>query len=168
MNHQAKEMATRKASQQCIEQLINAVPELIGGSCDLGGSNAVLWKNVAVVTKKQPDGRYIHYGVREFAMFAIMNGIALHGGLIPFGGTFLTFIDYGRNALRLSALMKQRVIYILTHDSIGLGEDGPTHQPIEHANILRMTPRMDVWRHADSTETAVAWVVAVESTDNPT
>jgi transketolase len=159
--------ATRKASQQCIEAYASQLPELLGGSADLTESNNTNWTKTIAITAKQWDGNYLHYGVREFAMSAILNGIALHGGFIPFGGTFLVFADYARNALRLSALMKQRVIYIYTHDSIGLGEDGPTHQPVEHAAMLRMTPNMQVWRPADLAETAVAWQQAIERHNGP-
>lgn len=158
---QNKPVATRKASQQCIEHFAAKLPELLGGSADLTGSNNTDWSGTLPITRENFQGNYIHYGVREFAMSAIMNGLALHGGFIPYGGTFLVFSDYARNAVRLSALMKQRVIYIYTHDSIGLGEDGPTHQPIEHAAMLRLTPNLDVWRPADLIETAVAWREAI-------
>lgn len=160
-------IATRKASELCLEALMPSLSELVGGSADLTGSNNTMVPQSRVFGAATPAGNYIHYGVREFGMFAIMNGLALHGGFIPYGGTFLTFIDYGRNALRLAAMMKQRAIFVLTHDSIGLGEDGPTHQPIEHAAILRLTPNMQVWRPADLTETAVAWQVALESQHSP-
>jgi len=162
-----KAMATRKASQQCIEAYAHLLPELIGGSADLTGSNNTDWSQTKAITPVDFKGNYINYGVREFAMSAIMNGIALHGGFIPYGGTFLVFSDYARNALRLCALMKQRVIFIYSHDSIGLGEDGPTHQPIEHAAMLRMTPFMHVWRPADLMETAVAWEQAMMYHDGP-
>ncbi len=155
-------IATRKASQNCLNHFAGVLPELMGGSADLTGSNLTNWQGVEAFSKQTPEGQYIHYGVREFGMSAIMNGIALHGGLIPFGGTFLTFSDYARNALRLAALMRQRVIFVYTHDSIGLGEDGPTHQPIEHAPSLRMIPHLSVWRPCDTTETAVAWQMAFE------
>ena len=157
-----KAMATRKASQVCLNTLGPILPELLGGSADLTGSNYTDWSGSKALSKTVSDGNYIHYGVREFGMFAIMNGIALHGGFIPYGGTFLTFVDYGRNAVRLCAMMKQRVIFVLTHDSIGLGEDGPTHQSVEHAAILRLTPGVSVWRPCDATETAVAWQFAIE------
>jgi transketolase len=160
-------VATRKASQMTIEAFAKALPELLGGSADLTGSNLTAWKASRAVGVDH-GGNYIHYGVREFAMAAIMNGVALHGGLIPFGGTFLVFSDYARNALRLSALMRLRVIYVLTHDSIGLGEDGPTHQPVEHIASLRLMPNMDVWRPCDLVETAVAWRAAIERSDGPT
>lgn len=164
-NNQA--FATRKASQECIEQYAELLPEMLGGSADLTGSNNTNWSKSHAITQKDFNGNYLYYGVREFAMSAIMNGIALHGGFIPYGGTFLVFCDYARNAVRLSALMQQRVIYIYTHDSIGLGEDGPTHQPIEHASMLRMTPDMHVWRPADLTETAIAWQQALERHNGP-
>lgn len=163
-----KPQATRKSSQQAINAYSALLPELLGGSADLTGSNCT---NSSTCTALGPTfyaGNYIHYGVREFGMAGIMNGMALHGGIIPFGGTFLTFSDYARNALRLSALMKQRVIYVFTHDSIGLGEDGPTHQPIEHAASLRLIPNMHVWRPADLVETAVAWRAALERKIGPT
>ncbi|CAM3477232.1 transketolase [Bordetella sputigena] len=161
----AETVATRKASQYAIGALAQALPELLGGSADLTGSNYTDWKGVAPVRageKAIQFGRHINYGVREFGMAAIMNGIALHGGYLPFGGTFLTFSDYSRNGLRMAALMKQRVVHVFTHDSIGLGEDGPTHQSIEHANSLRLIPNLSVWRPCDTTETAVAWIEAVK------
>ncbi|KTC87015.1 transketolase [Legionella brunensis] len=162
-----KAQATRKSSQQCIEQFAKLLPEMLGGSADLTGSNNTDWSGSKAITANDFSGNYLYYGVREFAMAAIMNGLALHGGLIPYGGTFLVFADYARNAIRLSALMHQRVIYVLTHDSIGLGEDGPTHQPVEHASMLRMTPNMTVWRPADLMETAVAWQQALEHHHGP-
>jgi transketolase len=161
-------VATRKASEMCLDIYAGMLPEMIGGSADLTPSNNTWHAQSKVLNKDQPAGNYIHYGVREFGMFAMMNGLALHGGFIPYGGTFLTFIDYGRNALRLAALMKQRAIYVLTHDSIGLGEDGPTHQPIEHAALLRLTPNVTVWRPCDLTETAIAWENALENKTGPT
>ncbi len=154
---QAKSMATRKASQWVLNKISPALPELLGGSADLTGSNCTDWSGSKWINHTDWKGNYLSYGVREFAMSAIMNGIALHKGLIPYGGTFLTFSDYARNAVRLSALMQQRVIYIYSHDSIGLGEDGPTHQPVEHIAMLRMTPGLRVWRPCDTIETAVAW-----------
>lgn len=163
-----KAIATRKASQQCIEYFAKLLPEMLGGSADLTGSNNTDWSGSKAITGRDFSGNYLYYGVREFGMAAIMNGLAVHGGLIPYAGTFLVFSDYARNALRLSALMNQRVIYVLTHDSIGLGEDGPTHQPVEHAAMLRMTPNMSVWRPADLMETAVAWHVALEQRNGPT
>lgn len=161
--HQKKEsISTRKASQNCLSYYAQALPELIGGSADLSESNCTDWKGVKTFSKNTPDGQYIHYGVREFGMTAIMNGIALHGGLLPFGGTFLTFSDYARNAIRLASLMRQKVILVYTHDSIGLGEDGPTHQPIEHAPSLRLIPMISLWRPCDAVESAVAWQKAIE------
>ena len=171
-------VASRKASQLALEAFTAALPELLGGSADLTGSNLTNTKSTpnlrfdaqgaVVKTEEGVGGRHINYGVREFGMAAIMNGVALHGGFIPYGGTFLTFSDYSRNAIRMAALMKQRVIHVFTHDSIGLGEDGPTHQSIEHAASLRLIPGLDVWRPADTTETAVAWSVALSNRDKPT
>ena len=158
----AQEIATRKASQFFLNALAPALPELLGGSADLSESNCSFWQGAKSLTGADFNGNYIHYGVREFGMSAIMNGIAVHGGFIPFGGTFLVFSDYARNAVRLSALMRQRVIYIYSHDSIGLGEDGPTHQPVEHAAMLRMTPYLRVWRPCDDVETAIAWQQALQ------
>jgi transketolase len=163
----ATTVATRKASQMAIEALAPLLPEMFGGSADLTGSNLTNWKAARTVSRDD-GGNYIHYGVREFAMVAVMNGIALHGGYLPFGGTFLVFSDYARNALRLAALMRLREVFVLTHDSIGLGEDGPTHQPIEHAASLRLIPGLDVWRPCDLLETAVAWRAGVERDDGPT
>ena len=160
-------IATRKASQNAIEGLAPALPELVGGSADLTGSNLTLWSGSKPVGGKG-GGNYIYYGVREFGMSAVMNGLALHGGIIPYGGTFLTFSDYSRNALRMAALMKIRSIFVFTHDSIGLGEDGPTHQSIEHAAALRLIPGMEVWRPCDPVETALAWMAAIERKDGPT
>ena len=160
-------IASRKASQDAIAALQPLLPELLGGSADLSGSNLTEVKgSVPVRTGKW--GNYINYGVREFGMSAVMNGIALHGGFIPYGGTFLTFSDYSRNAVRMSALMRERVIYVFTHDSIGVGEDGPTHQPIEHVASLRLIPNNDVWRPCDAVETMVAWLAAIERRDGPT
>ena len=167
VNEKAETIATRRASQNAIEALAKLLPELVGGSADLAGSNLTLWSGSRPLGKSE-GGNYIYFGVREFAMGAIANGIALHGGLIPFAATFLVFSDYERNALRMAALMRLRAIHVFTHDSIGLGEDGPTHQPIEQAASLRMIPNMDVWRPCDSLETAVAWVAAVERGDGPT
>ncbi|VVE89755.1 transketolase [Pandoraea bronchicola] len=169
-NEKAETVATRKASQLAIEGLAAVLPEFLGGSADLTGSNLTNWKASKAVRANADGvqfGNHINYGVREFGMSAIMNGIALHGGYIPFGGTFLTFSDYSRNALRMAALMKLRSIFVFTHDSIGLGEDGPTHQSIEHVSSLRLIPQMDLWRPCDTTETAVAWVAAVERHDGP-
>lgn len=174
----AETVATRKASQIALEAFTAALPELLGGSADLTGSNltntshtpALRFDSTGAVVKLADGkvGRHINYGVREFGMAAIMNGVALHGGYIPYGGTFLTFSDYSRNAIRMAALMKQRVVHVFTHDSIGLGEDGPTHQSIEHAASLRLIPNLDVWRPADTAETAVAWAVALENKARPT
>jgi len=166
VNQKAETIATRKASQNAIEALGAALPELIGGSADLASSNLTMWSGSRGVSASG-GGNYIYYGVREFGMAAISNGLTLHGGLIPYCATFLTFSDYARNALRMAALMKQRVIFVFTHDSIGLGEDGPTHQPVEHAAVLRLLPHMDVWRPCDTTESAVAWIAAVERKDGP-
>jgi transketolase len=163
----APTVATRKASQDTIEALAPRLPELLGGSADLAGSNLTQWSGSRPVTRSG-GGNYLHYGVREFGMSAILNGIALHGGFIPYGGTFLTFSDYSRNALRMAALMRIRSIFVFTHDSIGLGEDGPTHQPIEHLASLRLIPNLDVWRPCDAEETAVAWAAALRRTDGPT
>lgn len=162
----AETIATRKASQNTLDGFGPVLPELIGGSADLAASNLTLWKGSKPIGGA--GGNYVFYGVREFGMAAVMNGLALHGGLVPYGGTFLVFSDYARNALRLAALMKQRAIYVFTHDSIGLGEDGPTHQPVEHAATLRLIPHMDVWRPCDTVETAIAWQSAVERRDGPT
>ena len=160
-------IASRKASQNSIEFLGKLLPEFMGGSADLAGSNLTKWSGTQPLTANDFSGNYIYYGVREFAMAAIMNGISLYGGFLPYGGTFLIFSDYARNAIRMAALMKQRVIYVLTHDSIGLGEDGPTHQPIEQVATLRLIPNLAVWRPCDTVETAVAWQVAVESAAQP-
>jgi transketolase len=164
-------IATRKASQNAIGVLAAALPELLGGSADLTGSNLTDWPGAVAVRAEGlaagHGGRYINYGVREFGMAAILNGIALHRGYIPYGGTFLTFSDYSRNAIRMAALMHLRVVHVLTHDSIGLGEDGPTHQPIEHAGSLRLIPNLDVWRPCDQAETAIAWLHAIERRDGP-
>jgi transketolase len=160
-------IATRKASQNAIESLHGLLPELLGGSADLTGSNLTAAK-ASTAVRGDRWGDYLNYGVREFGMSGAMNGIALHGGYIPFGGTFLTFSDYSRNAIRMSCLMQQRVIYVFTHDSIGLGEDGPTHQPIEHISSLRLIPNNDVWRPCDDVETLSAWFSAVERDDGPT
>jgi transketolase len=167
MNSKAETVATRKASQNVLESLVPALPELLGGSADLSGSNLTMVKGSRVIGREN-GGNYIFYGVREFGMGAVMNGAALHRGFIPYGGTFLTFSDYARNAVRMAALMGQRVIYVFTHDSIGLGEDGPTHQPIEHAASLRLIPNLDVWRPCDAAETAAAWAAAIERKSGPT
>jgi transketolase len=160
-------VATRSASQKALDVLGAAIPELLGGSADLTGSNNTNHKASKAVTADGVGGNYLHYGVREFGMTAIMNGIALHGGFIPYGGTFLVFSDYARNAVRMAALMKQRVVLVYTHDSIGLGEDGPTHQPVEHVASLRILPNMHVWRPCDMVETGVAWASALERRDGP-
>ncbi|WP_413700194.1 transketolase [Psychromonas sp. KJ10-10] len=160
-------IATRKASQNCIEAFGAMLPELLGGSADLAPSNLTMWSGTKAITADDASGNYIHYGVREFAMVAIINGIALHKGFAPYGATFLMFMEYARNALRMSALMKQRSIQVFTHDSIGLGEDGPTHQPVEQIASLRLTPNMNTWRPCDSVESAVAWKFAIESFEAP-
>jgi transketolase len=160
-------VASRQASQMALEVINGAVPTMVGGSADLTGSNLTKTSNMRSITPGNYRGNYVHFGIREHAMGAVMNGMALHGGMIPYGGTFLVFSDYMRGSMRLSALMKQRVIYVLTHDSIGLGEDGPTHQPIEHLAMLRATPNMYVFRPCDAVETAEAWEVALESTETP-
>ena len=161
-------IATRQASQQSLNAFGPVLPELFGGSADLTPSNNTFRKDSRIVTGDDPSGNYLHYGVREFAMAAIMSGMALHGGYIPYGGTFLMFSDYARNALRMVALMHVRSIFVFTHDSIGLGEDGPTHQPVEHVASLRMIPNMALWRPCDTIETAVAWADAIERDDGPT
>jgi transketolase len=166
----AETVASRKASQLALEDFTAALPELLGGSADLTGSNLTNTKATPALRFDQGEangGRHINYGVREFGMAAIMNGVALHGGFIPYGGTFLTFSDYSRNAIRMAALMKRRVIHVFTHDSIGLGEDGPTHQSIEHAASLRLIPGLDVWRPADTAETTMAWAAAIARQDGP-
>jgi transketolase len=166
INEKAETIATRKASQNAINALQPVLPEFLGGSADLTGSNLTNWTGAKHVSGTKP-GNYISYGVREFGMSHIMNGMSLHGGLLPFGGTFLMFSEYARNALRMSALMKQRVIYVYTHDSIGLGEDGPTHQPVEQTTTLRFIPNMDVWRPCDTVESAASWINAVERKTGP-
>ena len=160
-------VATRKCSQNTLQLLGDNVPELLGGSADLAPSNLTMWGGSEAICPTLPHGNYLHYGVREFGMTAIMNGIALYGGFIPYGGTFLMFMEYARNAVRMSALMNQRVIHIYTHDSIGLGEDGPTHQPIEQITALRVTPNLQTWRPCDQFETTVAWLAAIERHDGP-
>jgi transketolase len=167
VNAKGENIATRKASQNAIEALGPILPELLGGSADLAGSNLTMWSGSKPIAR-DGGGNYLFYGVREFGMAAIMNGMALHAGVLPYGGTFLVFSDYARNALRVAALMKTGSIFVFTHDSIGLGEDGPTHQPVEHAASLRYIPNMDVWRPCDAVETAVAWVAAVERRNGPT
>lgn len=160
-------IASRKASQNTLNAFGPLLPELLGGSADLAGSNLTLWKGCKGVSAEDASGNYMYYGVREFGMTAIMNGVSLHGGLVPYGATFLMFMEYARNAVRMSALMKKRVIHVYTHDSIGLGEDGPTHQPIEQLTSLRTTPNLDTWRPADAVESAVAWKNALERQDGP-
>jgi transketolase len=166
-SEKAQAVATRKASQDVLEGIGPVLPELIGGSADLAGSNLTLWSGSKALAASSA-GNYLHYGVREFGMAAVMNGLALHGGFIPYGGTFLTFSDYCRSALRMAALMKVRSVFVFTHDSIGLGEDGPTHQPIEHLASLRLIPDMDVWRPCDAVESIVAWAAAIERRSGPT
>lgn len=161
-------IATRKASQNTLEAFGSILPEFLGGSADLTPSNLTNWSGSKTISADDASGNYLSYGVREFAMSAMMNGIALHGGFIPYGGTFLMFMEYARNALRMAALMKQRSIFVYTHDSIGLGEDGPTHQPVEQIASLRLTPNMSTWRPCDQVETAVAWKSAIERADGPT
>ncbi|MFT5576200.1 MAG: transketolase [Bermanella sp.] len=163
-----EKIATRKASEKALNGFGPFMPEMLGGSADLTGSNNTWWQGCSLISAADMSGNYISYGVREFGMAAIMNGAALHGGFIPYGGTFLVFSDYMRNAMRMAALMKQRNIFVLTHDSIGLGEDGPTHQPVEHVPTLRLIPNMSVWRPCDVTETMTAWRAALTRTDGPT
>ncbi|WP_213878486.1 transketolase [Pseudomonas sp. dw_358] len=160
-------IASRKASQNTLNAFGPLLPEFLGGSADLAASNLTLWKGCKGIEADDAAGNYLFYGVREFGMSAIMNGIALHGGFVPYGATFLIFMEYARNAVRMSALMKKRVLYVYTHDSIGLGEDGPTHQPIEQLTSLRTTPNLDTWRPADAVESAVAWKYAIERNDGP-
>jgi len=166
-NQKAEAIATRKASQNVLEVLVPALPELVGGSADLAASNLTIVKGSKAVGR-EGGGNYLFYGVREFGMGAVMNGLALHGGCIPYGGTFLVFSDYMRNSVRMAALMGLRAIYVFTHDSIGLGEDGPTHQPVEHAASLRLIPNLEVWRPCDTVETAAAWAAALERAKGPT
>ena len=160
-------IASRKASQNTINEFGPLLPELLGGSADLAGSNLTKWAGTKGITKEDASGNYVYYGVREFAMSAMMNGMALHGGFIPYGATFLVFMEYARNAVRMAALMRQRVLFVYTHDSIGLGEDGPTHQPIEQIANLRLTPHLDTWRPCDTVESAVAWKTSLQRTDGP-
>ncbi|KTB63831.1 MULTISPECIES: transketolase [Pseudomonas] len=160
-------IASRKASQNTLNAFGPLLPEILGGSADLAGSNLTLWKDCKGVSAEDASGNYMYYGVREFGMSAIMNGVSLHGGLVPYGATFLMFMEYARNAVRMAALMKKRVIHVYTHDSIGLGEDGPTHQPVEQLTSLRTTPNLDCWRPADAVESAVAWKHAIERKDGP-
>ena len=165
---EGKSLATRQSSQATLNAIGPKLPELLGGSADLTPSNGTLRKDSVTLTAAAPAGNYLHYGVREFGMSAIMNGITAHGGFIPYGGTFLTFSDYARNAVRMACLMRIRVVFVYTHDSIGLGEDGPTHQPIEHLASLRLIPHIDVWRPCDAVETAAAWGIALDNRDGPT
>ncbi|MDZ4097429.1 MAG: transketolase, partial [Methylophilaceae bacterium] len=167
VNEQAKTTATRHSSLAAIEGYAKLLPEIFGGSADLGCSNMTEWSTYKPMRADKPDANYINYGVREFGMSAIMNGVALHGGLIPFGATFLMFSEYARNALRMSALMQIRTLFVYTHDSIGLGEDGPTHQPVEQIATLRLIPNMQVWRPCDAVETAVCWKAAIERNNGP-
>ena len=160
-------IASRKASQNALNAFGPLLPEFLGGSADLAGSNLTLWKGCKGVTAEDASGNYMYYGVREFGMSAIMNGVTLHGGLVPYGATFLMFMEYARNAVRMASLMKKRVVFVYTHDSIGLGEDGPTHQPIEQLTSLRSTPNLDTWRPADAVESAVCWKMALERKDGP-
>jgi len=166
VNEKAETIASRKASQNAIEDLAPALPELVGGSADLAGSNLTLWSGSKGISN-ETGGNYIYYGVREFGMSAIMNGLSLHGGIIPYGATFLMFSEYARNALRMAALMKIRNLFVFTHDSIGLGEDGPTHQAVEQTATLRYIPNMDVWRPCDSVESTVSWARSIERKDGP-
>jgi transketolase len=166
VNEKAETIASRKASQNSIEALAPALPELVGGSADLAGSNLTLWSGSKGISNKT-GGNYIYYGVREFGMSAIMNGLSLHGGIIPYGATFLMFSEYARNALRMAALMKIRNLFVFTHDSIGLGEDGPTHQPVEQTATLRYIPNMDVWRPCDTVESTISWARSIERMDGP-
>ncbi len=168
VDSRAESLATRKASQNSIQACADVLPEILGGSADLAPSNLTTWNGCKALSSTVSDGNYLHYGVREFGMAAIMNGVALHGGFIPFGATFLMFSEYARNALRMAALMKIRSIFVFTHDSIGLGEDGPTHQPVEQIATLRLIPNMSTWRPCDAVETAVAWKAAVEKNSGPT
>ncbi len=164
----AADVASRKASQQTLNTLGPLLPELLGGSADLAGSNLTIWDGCEGISPSTPGGNYVYYGVREFGMSAVMNGIALHKGFIPYGATFLIFMEYARNAVRMAALMKQRVVFVYTHDSIGLGEDGPTHQPVEQLTALRATPNLETWRPCDTVESAVAWKSAIMREDGPT
>jgi transketolase len=165
---EGEKIASRKASQNTLNAFGEILPELLGGSADLAPSNLTMWSGSKAITADDASGNYVHYGVREFAMSAMMNGVALHGGLVPYGATFLMFMEYARNAVRMAALMRQRSIFVYTHDSIGLGEDGPTHQPVEQMSSLRHTPNLNTWRPCDTVESAVAWKAAVEANDRPT
>ncbi len=165
---EGQSIASRKASQNCLSAFGPLLPELLGGSADLAGSNLTLWQGAQGITREDASGNYVYYGVREFGMSAIMNGIALHGGFVPYGATFLMFMEYARNAVRMAALMKLRSIFVYTHDSIGLGEDGPTHQPVEQLTALRATPNLHTWRPCDTVESAVSWSAALQRTVGPT
>jgi transketolase len=165
---EGEKIASRKASQNTLNAFGEMLPELLGGSADLAPSNLTMWSGSKAITADDASGNYVHYGVREFAMSAMMNGVSLHGGLVPYGATFLMFMEYARNAVRMAALMRQRSIFVYTHDSIGLGEDGPTHQPVEQISSLRHTPNLNTWRPCDTVESAVAWKAAVEANDRPT
>ncbi|MCO4838125.1 MAG: transketolase [Oceanospirillaceae bacterium] len=167
LQSEGSNIASRKASQNTINAFGPLLPELLGGSADLAGSNLTKWSGSKGITKEDATGNYVYYGVREFAMSAMMNGMALHGGFIPYGATFLVFMEYARNAVRMAALMRQRVLFVYTHDSIGLGEDGPTHQPVEQIANLRLTPHLDTWRPCDTVESAVAWKTSIQRTDGP-
>jgi len=167
LDAEGADLASRKASENALQAIAPLLPELIGGSADLAGSNLTRWKDSKAITASDFNGNYINYGVREFAMSAIMNGITLHGGFIPYGGTFLMFMEYARNAVRMAALMKQQSIFVYTHDSIGVGEDGPTHQPVEQITSLRSTPNLNTWRPCDTVESAIAWQDAVTRKDGP-
>jgi transketolase len=165
---EGESVASRKASQNCLNAYGPMLPELLGGSADLAGSNLTVWSGSTGISRDDADGNYLYYGVREFGMAAIMNGIALHGGFINYGATFLVFMEYMRNAVRMAALMRQQSIFVFTHDSIGLGEDGPTHQPVEQLTALRCTPNMHTWRPSDTVESAAAWKAAIERRNGPT
>jgi transketolase len=165
---EGQSIASRKASQNCLNAFGPLLPELLGGSADLAGSNLTLWQGARGITREDACGNYVYYGVREFGMSAIMNGIALHGGFVPYGATFLMFMEYARNAVRMAALMKLRSIFVYTHDSIGLGEDGPTHQPVEQLTALRATPNLHTWRPCDTVESAVSWSAALQRSAGPT
>lgn len=167
LQQSADPVSTRQASLNTLDRIGPLLPELVGGSADLAASNLTLWKGAQAVTADMPEGNYLHYGVREFGMSAIMNGIALHGGFTPYGATFLVFMEYGRNAVRMASLMQQKSIFVYTHDSVALGEDGPTHQPIEQLTSLRNTPGLETWRPCDAVETAVSWKAALFRTDGP-
>jgi transketolase len=162
-----EKIASRKASQNSLNAYGPMLPELLGGSADLAGSNLTIWSGSKPITAEDADGNYIYYGVREFGMSAIMNGIALHGGFVNYGATFLMFMEYARNAVRMAALMKIQSIFVYTHDSIGLGEDGPTHQPVEQLSALRATPNLHTWRPCDTVESAVCWKMALQRPDGP-